>query len=140
MRISDWSSDVCSSDLTLVGIIPGLGPTLGAFLGYDAAWRLAKRPELFGQGSVAGIAGAESGNNAVSGANLITLLGLGVPGDLEAAILMGAILLHGLPPGPLIFQEAPEQGYPTHIGLILATDIRPRPGLGLSPGSSRWTA
>src|SRR3546814_12537335 len=77
---------------TLVGIIPGLGPTLGAFLGYDAAWRLAKRPELFGQGSVEGIDGAESGNHAVSGANLIPLLGLGVPGVFEAAILMGAFL------------------------------------------------
>src|SRR3546814_17918885 len=100
---------------TLVGIIPGLGPTLGAFLGYDAAWRLAKRPELFGKGSVEGIAGAESGNNAVSGANLIPLLGLGVPGDLEAAILMGAFLLHGLTPGPLIFQEAPEVVYAIYI-------------------------
>ncbi|HEY9537415.1 MAG TPA: tripartite tricarboxylate transporter permease [Kiloniellaceae bacterium] len=122
---------------TLVGIIPGLGPTLGAFLGYDAAWRLAKRPELFGKGSVEGIAGAESGNNAVSGANLIPLLGLGVPGDLEAAILMGAFLLHGLTPGPLIFQEAPEVVYAIYIGLILANVMLLGLGLGLIPVFSR---
>jgi putative tricarboxylic transport membrane protein len=122
---------------TLVGIIPGLGPTLGAFLGYDAAWRLAKKPELFGKGSIEGIAGAESGNNAVSGANLIPLLGLGVPGDLEAAILMGAFLLHGLTPGPLIFQEAPEVVYAIYIGLLLANVMLLGLGLGLIPVFSR---
>src|SRR3546814_1197874 len=106
---------------TLVGIIPGLGPTLGAFLGYDAAWRLAKRPELLGKGSVEGIAGAESGNNAVSGANLIPLLGLGVPGELEAALLMGAFLLHGRTPGPLNLLEAQEVVYAIYIRSEQAT-------------------
>ncbi len=105
---------------TIIGIIPGLGPTLGAFLGYDNAWRFAKYPETFGKGSIEGIAGAESGNNAVSGANLIPLLGLGIPGDVEAAILIGAFLIHGLTPGPLIFQEAPDVVYGLYIGLILA--------------------
>lgn len=105
---------------TIVGIIPGLGPTLGAFLGYDNAWRFARKPELFGKGSVEGIAGAESGNNAVSGANLIPLLGLGIPGDVEAAILVGAFLIHGLTPGPLIFTEAPEVVYGLYVGLMSA--------------------
>jgi len=105
---------------TIIGIIPGLGPTLGAFLGYDNAWRFAKKPELFGKGSIEGIAGAESGNNAVSGANLIPLLGLGIPGDIEAAILVGAFLIHGLTPGPLIFQEAPDVVYGIYVGLLLA--------------------
>lgn len=105
---------------TIIGIIPGLGPTLGAFLGYDNAWRFARKPEKFGKGSIEGIAGAESGNNAVSGANLIPLLGLGIPGDIEAAILIGAFLIHGLTPGPLIFTEAPDVVYGLYIGLILA--------------------
>ncbi len=108
---------------TIIGIIPGLGPTLGAFLGYDAAWRMARRPEKFGRGSVEGIAGAESGNNAVSGANLIPLLGLGIPGDIEAAILIGAFLIQGLTPGPFIFQEAPEVVYGLYIGLIVANMV-----------------
>jgi TctA family transporter len=98
---------------SVIGIIPGLGPTLGAFLGYDLAWRTSKKRGKFGKGSIEGIAGAESGNNAVSGANLIPLLGLGVPGDVEAAILVGAFLIHGLTPGPLIFQEAPDVVYST---------------------------
>lgn len=122
---------------TIIGIIPGLGPTLGAFLGYDNAWRFAKRPKLFGKGSVEGIAGAESGNNAVSGANLIPLLGLGVPGDLEAAILMGAFLLHGLAPGPLIFVEAPAVVYGIYIGLILANVLLLAVAYSLIPVFSR---
>ena len=105
---------------TVIGVIPGLGPTLGAFLGYDTAWRLARRPEKFGKGSVEAIAGAESGNNAVSGANLIPLLGLGIPGDIEAAILIGAFLVQGLTPGPLIFQESPDVVYGLYVGLIAA--------------------
>ena len=105
---------------TIIGIIPGLGPTLGAFMGYDAAWRQSKRRDEFGQGSVEGIAGAESGNNAVSGANLVPLLGLGVPGDVEAAILVGAFLIHDLTPGPLIFQEAPQVVYGLYAGLLTA--------------------
>ena len=108
---------------TIIGVIPGLGPTLGAFLGYDAAWRTARRPEQFGKGSVEGIAGAESGNNAVSGANLIPLLGLGIPGDIEAAILIGAFLIQGLTPGPFIFQEAPDVVYGIYIGLIVANMV-----------------
>lgn len=104
----------------LIGMIPGLGPTLGAFLGYDAAWRLSRNRAAFGKGSLEAVAGAESGNNAVSGANLIPLLGLGIPGDTMAAILVGAFLIHGLTPGPLIFQEAPEVVYGVYAGLITA--------------------
>jgi len=104
----------------IIGVIPGLGPTLGAFLGYDAAWRTSRHKEEFGKGSIEGVAGAEAGNNAVSGANLIPLLGLGIPGDTMAAILVGAFLIHGLTPGPLIFQEAPDVVYGLFAGLIIA--------------------
>ena len=107
----------------IIGVIPGLGPTLGAFLGYDAAWRTSRCKEEFGNGSVEGVAGAEAGNNAVSGANLIPLLGLGIPGDAMAAILVGAFLIHGLTPGPLIFQEAPDVVYGLFAGLILANIV-----------------
>lgn len=108
---------------TIIGVVPGLGPTLGAFLGYDTAWRIARKPEKFGKGSVEAIAGAESGNNAVSGANLIPLLGLGIPGDIEAAILIGAFLIQGLTPGPLIFQESPDVVYGLYVGLLVANVV-----------------
>lgn len=105
---------------TIVGIIPGMGPTIGALLGYDNARKLSRKPDEFGKGSIEGIAGAESGNNAVSGANLIPLLGLGIPGDAEAVILIGAFLIHGLTPGPLIFRENPDVVYGLYGGLLVA--------------------
>ncbi|MCF8034286.1 MAG: tripartite tricarboxylate transporter permease [Desulfarculaceae bacterium] len=122
---------------TCIGIVPGLGPTLGAFMGYDAAWRQSKHREQFGKGSVEGIAGAESGNNAVSGANLVPLLGLGVPGDVEAAILVGAFLIHDLTPGPLIFQEAPQVVYGVYAGLLMANMLLYCIARGLLPMFTR---
>lgn len=118
---------------TMIGIIPGMGPLLGALLGYDAAKRLSKKKEEFGKGSVEGVAGAESGNNAVSGANLIPLLGLGIPGDSEAVILIGAFMIHGLTPGPLIFTENPEVVYGLYGGLIAANMLLVILGLLLIP-------
>jgi len=122
---------------TIIGIIPGMGPLLGALLGYDAAKRLSKKPEEFGKGSVEGVAGAESGNNAVSGANLIPLLGLGIPGDSEAVILIGAFMIHGLTPGPLIFTENPEVVYGLYGGLIVANMLLVAFGLLLIPVFTR---
>jgi putative tricarboxylic transport membrane protein len=90
---------------TVIGAIPGLGATLAGFLGYGAAKRASKKPEEFGHGSLEGIAGAESANSATVGANLIPTLALGIPGNLSAAILLSALIIHGLEPGPLIFKS-----------------------------------
>lgn len=90
---------------TLIGAIPGLGSTLAGFLGYGAAKRASKNPEEFGQGALDGIAGAESANSATVGANLIPTLALGIPGNISAAILISALIIHGLTPGPLIFEQ-----------------------------------
>lgn len=103
-----------------IGSLPGLGPTLAAYIGYDVAKRNSKEPEKFGEGSLEGIAGSETANNAVCGANLIPLLSLGVPGDTVAAILIGAFMIQGLTPGPLIFREAPSLVYSIYAGLILS--------------------
>ena len=106
-----------------IGALPGLGPTLAAYLGYDMAKRNSKNPSEFGKGSLEGVAAAEAANNAVCGANLIPLLALGVPGDTVAAILIGAFMIQGLTPGPLIFREAPEVVYGLYAGLILSNII-----------------
>jgi len=90
---------------TVIGAIPGLGSTLAGFLGYGAAKRASKHPEEFGKGALNGIAGAESANSATVGANLIPTLALGIPGNLSAAILISALIIHGLTPGPLIFEQ-----------------------------------
>ena len=102
-----------------IGALPGLGPALACYVGYDAAKRASKHPEKFGTGYVEGVAAAEAANNAVVGANMIPLLSLGVPGDTGAAVLIGAFLVQGLTPGPLIFTESPQTVYNVYAGLIL---------------------
>ena len=73
----------------IVGVIPGTGASMASFLSYDRARKSSKHPEEFGKGSIDGIAAAESANNAVTGATLIPLLTLGIPGDAAVAILLG---------------------------------------------------
>ncbi len=117
---SCWKTWIRSSFIGCgIGALPGLGPALACFVGYDAAKRSSKHPEKFGTGIVEGVAAAEAANNAVCGANMIPLLSLGVPGDTGAAVLIGAFLVQGLTPGPLIFKESPETVYNVYAGLIL---------------------
>lgn len=90
---------------TGIGALPGTGSTTGAYLAYGLARGRSREPQAFGKGSVEGLAAAESGNNAVVGGALIPMLTLGVPGDVVTAILMGALTLHGIHVGPLIFEQ-----------------------------------
>jgi putative tricarboxylic transport membrane protein len=88
-----------------IGALPGTGATTAAYLSYGMAQKRSKHPEEFGQGTMEGLAAAESGNNAVCGGALIPMLTLGIPGDVVTAILMSALMVHGIHTGPLIFQE-----------------------------------
>jgi putative tricarboxylic transport membrane protein len=101
-----------------IGILPGLGSTLAAYVGYDMAKRNSKHPEKFGTGTLEGVAAAEAANNATCGADLIPVLSLGIPGDAVTALLMSAFLIQGLTPGPLIFREAPDVVAGLYAGLI----------------------
>lgn len=105
---------------TLIGAMPGLGPTVAAGIGYKVAKESSKYRNRFGNGELEGIAAAEAANNAVSGANIIPLLVLGVPGDVTAALLMAAFLIQGIQPGPMIFREHPDVIYGIYAGLISA--------------------
>ncbi|MCZ2722650.1 tripartite tricarboxylate transporter permease [Marinomonas sp. 15G1-11] len=105
---------------TVIGALPGLGTTLAAFLSYASAKRFSKTPEQFGKGSLEGIASTESANSAVSGANLIPLLTLGIPGNLTAALLVGAFLIHGVTPGPMIFERDADLIYGLFAAMIMA--------------------
>jgi putative tricarboxylic transport membrane protein len=104
----------------VLGSIPGLGPTVGAYMSYAETKRNSKNPSLFGKGAIEGVAAAEAANSAVCGANMIPLLGLGIPGDAVAAIIMGAFMIQGLAPGPLIFQTHLDIIYGFFMALILA--------------------
>jgi putative tricarboxylic transport membrane protein len=91
-----------------LGILPGVGAIVPTFLSYAVEKRVSKNPERFGKGAIEGVAGPESANNAASGATLIPLLSLGIPPNTTMALLMGALMIHGLRPGPLLFQEHPD--------------------------------
>jgi putative tricarboxylic transport membrane protein len=105
---------------TCVGALPGLGASVAAFLAYGAERRASKTPEQFGTGKLEGIAAIESANNAVIGSSLIPLLTLGIPGSATAALIVGAFLIHGITPGPFVFQENAQVVYGLFASLMLA--------------------
>lgn len=91
-----------------IGILPGIGGSASNLLSYGAAKQSAKDPEAFGTGDVRGIYASEAANNASVGGALLPLITLGIPGDGATAILIGGFTIHGLQPGPLLFQEQPD--------------------------------
>lgn len=102
-----------------IGLVPAAGATLAAFASYSLTRRLSRRPESFGTGNPEGIVACESANNACSGGALMTTLVLGVPGSVTTAILLGALTIQGLQPGPqLIYEQAP-----LVYGLIVAAIV-----------------
>jgi len=107
----------------IIGIIPGAGGSIAAFMGYDQAKRLSKHPEKFGTGWREGVAGPESANNGVIGGALIPMMTLGIPGNAVTAILMGALMLHGLTPGNDLFTVKADITYPFIFGLAVSAFI-----------------
>jgi putative tricarboxylic transport membrane protein len=106
---------------TGIGIIPGVGEDIGAWVSYAAAKRASKEAEKFGRGSAEGLIAAETGNNAAIPGAIIPVLTLAIPGSAPAAVLLAAMLIHGIRPGPLIMQEAPQFVYGVVIMLVFAT-------------------
>jgi putative tricarboxylic transport membrane protein len=104
---------------TIIGALPGLGGSISAFTSYADAKRRSKHPEKFGKGALEGIGAAESANNATCGANLIPLLTLGIPGDIVAAVLIGAFMIQGIEVGPLVFVKSGNLIYAIYIGMIV---------------------
>ena len=105
---------------TGVGMLPGLGVSLAAFLGYGAAKRASKTPEKFGQGTIEGIQATEASNSAVVGSNLIPTIALGIPGNVAAALLIGAFMIHGVVPGPLMMIEHGALVYSIFASMLMA--------------------
>ena len=88
------------------GVLPGIGATLAAFMGYNEAVRWSKHPERFGKGELEGVVSSETANNAATGAAMIPLLALGLPGGALTAMMIGVFQIHGIEPGPLVFMNS----------------------------------
>ena len=104
----------------IVGITPAIGADTSAFLSYAETKRASKHPELFGTGVPEGVAAAQCGENASTGGDVLPMITLGIPGDAATAVLMGALTIHNLQPGPMLFQNHPETVHEIFAGMILA--------------------
>lgn len=105
---------------TVVGVLPGAGGTIASIISYNQVMQTSREPEKFGTGIPDGLIAAESANNAAVGGSLVPLLTLGIPGSSPAAILLGALLIHNLRPGPMLFVNQPGLIYTMFMGLMLA--------------------
>lgn len=104
----------------VVGLIPAIGPETATFVAYDRAKKISKEPETFGTGNICGIAASESANNAVVGTSLAPMFALGIPGSGAAMVLMGGLMVHGMQPGPNLFNTHQVMLMTLFLGLILA--------------------
>ncbi|MDZ7839759.1 MAG: tripartite tricarboxylate transporter permease [Gammaproteobacteria bacterium] len=108
---------------TFLGALPGIGSTAAAFMSYASARHASRDPESFGKGSLHGIAAAESANSSVVGANMIPLLTLGIPGSVSAALIISAFMIHGIQPGPLLFEQQGRLIYSLFGAMIMANFV-----------------
>jgi putative tricarboxylic transport membrane protein len=101
-----------------IGIIPGTGGAISCFLAYNIVQKWSKNKAQFGKGAIEGVAAPEASNNATTGGAMIPMLTLGVPGDAVTAVMLGALTLIGVKPGPLLFVEMPHVVYAIFSGMI----------------------
>ncbi|WP_010530154.1 tripartite tricarboxylate transporter permease [Lentibacillus jeotgali] len=106
---------------TLIGALPGLGPVTATFVSYAQAKSKSKNGDNFGKGEKEGIVAAEAANSAVGSSNLIPLLSLGIPGDATAAIIFGALIIHGIVPGPQLIETNGPIVYGIFAGMLIAS-------------------
>lgn len=117
-----WGTIIRSGFIgTIIGAIPGVGEDIGAWVSYDFAKKASKHPEEYGKGSIEGLMAAETGNNAAVAGAIIPVLSLAIPGSAPAAVLLGAMLIHGIRPGPLLMIENPAFVYQVVAMVLLAT-------------------
>jgi len=115
----------------LVGVLPGAGADIGSWVSYNEAKRFARDKSQFGHGSIVGISASETANNAVTGSSLIPLLTLGIPGSTTAAVLLGALIIHGLVPGHALFEEQASITYTVIAGFLVGNVVMGAVGMTL---------
>jgi putative tricarboxylic transport membrane protein len=118
-----WTVLRCSIVGTVIGILPGAGATIAAFLCYSMEQKLSRHPGKFGTGCLEGIAAPESGNNAATGGSMVPLLSLGIPGGNAAAIMMSALVLKGVTMGPLLLIKQPQFLSATFASMLISNIV-----------------
>ncbi|WMS43667.1 tripartite tricarboxylate transporter permease [Acuticoccus sp. MNP-M23] len=141
MSLKDWRDqafNLIRSSLigTFVGILPGIGASIGSILAYTSAKNMSRTPEKFGKGSEEGIVASEAANNATVGGALIPLIAMGIPGSVIDAILIGALMIHSLQPGPTLFITNPEVVWAMIASCLVATIMM----YGVMMGAVRYVA
>ena len=120
--LKSWTTVVRSALIgVFTGILPGAGGSIANILAYDQAKKVSKHPEKFGTGVPEGIIAPESSNNAVEGGALITMMALGIPGDVTTAVMLGALLIHDVIPSPTFIAEEPVLAYSIFLAFFVAT-------------------
>ena len=104
----------------IIGILPGTGGTIASVLAYSSEVQASKNPELFGTGVPEGVVAPETANNASTGGAMVPTLTLGIPGSGTTAVILGAFIMHGMRPGPLLFATQPTLLYAVFITMIIA--------------------
>ena len=118
---------------TLIGTVPGTGGVIAAYISYGEARRSSRRPEMFGKGAEEGVIASEAANNAMVGGALVPTLSLGIPGDAASALLIGALMLHGVSPGPRLFEAHPDLVSAIFVGFFIANLLMLIIGLLICP-------
>ncbi len=126
--LKDWADSIWSIIRGTVlgfflGIIPGGGSVIASFASYAIEKKVSKHPEEFGKGAIQGVAGPEAANNAAAGGAFIPLLTLGIPANPVVAILLGALIIHGLQPGPLLMSKAPDLFWGTVTSMYIGNGM-----------------
>ena len=106
-----------------LGILPGGGAVIASFASYAIEKKVSKHPEEFGKGAIQGVAGPEAANNAAAGGAFIPLLTLGIPANPVVAVLLGALIIHGLQPGPLLLTKAPDVFWGTIVSMYIGNGM-----------------
>lgn len=120
----------------LIGVVPGAGTTIASLVSYNEAKRVSKSKDTFGKGNPEGIAASEGANNAAVSGAFAPMLALGIPGSASAAIIIGALTIQGVQPGPMLFTNQPEIPYSIFATLIVSVPIMLAVGLG---GARLWS-
>ncbi len=126
--LKDWADSIWSIVRGAIlgfflGILPGGGAVVASFASYAIEKKVSKHPEAFGKGAIQGVAGPEAANNAAAGGAFIPLLTLGIPANPVMAILLGALMIHGLTPGPLLIKNAPDLFWGTIVSMYIGNGM-----------------